>query len=207
MEIKDQRTKSLLWLLIILLVGLLSGATGYLLATTESTAQREDLQNQINNLQKQINDVNDTTSTTTSSTDDETADWKTYTNEEYGFSFKYPKDWVKTNTNEGLVQLYNADTEAGRELLESETKIVVYVKATSTVGDLTTYVTNNDGNINSTSNVTVGGKSGKKFIVKPELGTKTTAVYVLNDSTYYEIICMENSENFDNILSSFQFTN
>jgi hypothetical protein len=24
---------------------------------------------------------------------DETADWKTYTNEEYGFEFKYPKDW------------------------------------------------------------------------------------------------------------------
>jgi len=26
----------------------------------------------------------------------ETADWKTYKNEQYGFEFKYPKDWVNT---------------------------------------------------------------------------------------------------------------
>ena len=29
---------------------------------------------------------------------DETADWKTYTNDTYGFSFKYPKDWENTKT-------------------------------------------------------------------------------------------------------------
>jgi len=27
-------------------------------------------------------------------TQDETADWKTYRNEDYGFAMKYPKDWV-----------------------------------------------------------------------------------------------------------------
>jgi hypothetical protein len=30
----------------------------------------------------------------TNSSLDETADWKTYTNDVWGFSFKYPKDWV-----------------------------------------------------------------------------------------------------------------
>ncbi|OQA52139.1 MAG: hypothetical protein BWY43_00625 [candidate division WS2 bacterium ADurb.Bin280] len=33
------------------------------------------------------------TTATTSATADETASWKTYTNEEYGFSFKYPGDY------------------------------------------------------------------------------------------------------------------
>jgi len=32
-------------------------------------------------------------SETSATTTDETADWQTYTNEEYGFSFKYPADW------------------------------------------------------------------------------------------------------------------
>ena len=35
---------------------------------------------------------------------DETASWKTYTNEEYGFSFKYPGDWTITNDNPGGTQ-------------------------------------------------------------------------------------------------------
>ena len=29
---------------------------------------------------------------------DETADWKTYTNEQYGFEFKYPSDWQFENS-------------------------------------------------------------------------------------------------------------
>ena len=39
---------------------------------------------------------------TTTTTKDETADWKTYTNEKYGYSLKYPKDWeYKENMHEG----------------------------------------------------------------------------------------------------------
>jgi hypothetical protein len=35
-----------------------------------------------------------TTTTTTSTAEIDTSDWKTYQNEEYGFEFKYPKDWI-----------------------------------------------------------------------------------------------------------------
>lgn len=32
---------------------------------------------------------------------DETANWKTYKNEKYGFEFKYPKDWTVNDTSKG----------------------------------------------------------------------------------------------------------
>ena len=43
---------------------------------------------------------------------DETADWKTYTNIKYGFEFKYPNDWILTDTSNGLdIHLTNYKTE------------------------------------------------------------------------------------------------
>jgi len=36
-----------------------------------------------------------------SATADETANWKTYTNDKYGFSFKYPNTWTITNDKPG----------------------------------------------------------------------------------------------------------
>lgn len=39
------------------------------------------------------------TTTTATATTDATADWKTYTNDNYGFSFKYPEDWTKNEVN------------------------------------------------------------------------------------------------------------
>lgn len=44
--------------------------------------------------------VSATTSASTTVSTTSTADWKTYANSEYGFSFKYPKDWVETLTDE-----------------------------------------------------------------------------------------------------------
>lgn len=39
--------------------------------------------------------------TATATTTDATADWQTYANATYGFSFKYPKDWSVTNKTGG----------------------------------------------------------------------------------------------------------
>src|SRR3989344_4344489 len=40
-------------------------------------------------------------------TTDPTADWKTYTNEQYGFEFKYPPDWELLNKNGGISLVKN----------------------------------------------------------------------------------------------------
>jgi len=42
-----------------------------------------------------------TTATTGTTITDATADWQTYTNSTYNFSFKYPKDWTVTNKTGG----------------------------------------------------------------------------------------------------------
>lgn len=47
-----------------------------------------ELNNKIDNLQTQIDQLNAQAEEST----DETADWKTYTNDYYSFSFKYPED-------------------------------------------------------------------------------------------------------------------
>lgn len=51
--------------------------------------------------------------TTTATTTDETANWKTYTNDEYGFSFKYPGDWTITNNNPGRTGSVNYNLTIG----------------------------------------------------------------------------------------------
>jgi hypothetical protein len=47
----------------------------------------------------------------TTSATDETADWKTYTNEEYGFSFKYPGDLIKTNSKQSSIISLNKSSD------------------------------------------------------------------------------------------------
>jgi hypothetical protein len=181
---------------------ILAGA-GYYFLTQKFQDQKNDLQSQITTLQNQIKTAQEAL---TSETD--TSDWKTYTNETYGFSMKYPSDWTKkTNTGEGLVQIYsNYSDDQGKDLAPNQTKTVVYAEPSSAITDLQNYVTTNNGKINSVSDITVGNLSGKKYIVTPEVGTKATVVYVLKGNTYFEIICMENSDQFDTILSTFQFT-
>ena len=40
---------------------------------------------------------------------DKTADWKIYRNEEYGFEFKYPANWVISDEYSGLVNIISPE--------------------------------------------------------------------------------------------------
>lgn len=88
-------------LLILLSIVISSGAT-YLFVDNESSKEEQNLQSQINDLEKQLTILKN------SSTTDETADWKTYTNTVYGFSIKYPNDW---KINSSMIDKFSSAEE------------------------------------------------------------------------------------------------
>lgn len=79
--------------------GLVGGGTYYYL-NDKATKDKNTLQSQINDLNKKVADAEKSladaeaaaTATTTTATD-ETANWKTYTNDKYGYSIKFPTDF------------------------------------------------------------------------------------------------------------------
>lgn len=85
------------WIVIItiILTTVVVVCASYYYLNNKAESEKANLQRQIDELNDQISDLQSQSSTTTSDetvADDEKADWETYTNEEYGFSFQYPND-------------------------------------------------------------------------------------------------------------------
>ncbi len=55
---------------------------------------------------------------TATSSVDATANWKTYTNDTYGFSFKYPSDWVERGKSEHGIRFNGPENEVVRKQIE-----------------------------------------------------------------------------------------
>lgn len=101
------------WIVIITIIITAAAAVGgaYYYLNNKAEGEKEDLQNQIDELNDQIldlqsqsskaDDFSETTTYDESIIEDETADWETYTNDEYGFSFKYPSDLKLVTQNAG----------------------------------------------------------------------------------------------------------
>ncbi|PIZ71384.1 MAG: hypothetical protein COY09_00825 [Candidatus Portnoybacteria bacterium CG_4_10_14_0_2_um_filter_39_11] len=83
------KPKSNLWLIatIVLAVVLVVGSIVFAWQKSASNKVKSDLQSQINTLRNQVQQL------TKIIPADETADWKTYTNEQFNFEMKYPKEW------------------------------------------------------------------------------------------------------------------
>ncbi len=97
--------KTGLIILILAAVIVIAGGLWYALAGTDENTNNENNTNTVANENANTNvntntaantnaetNSNTNTATNTNSSVD-TSDWLTYTNEEYGFSFKYPQDW------------------------------------------------------------------------------------------------------------------
>jgi type II secretory pathway pseudopilin PulG len=84
-------SKSGVIVLSIILTAVIAISGTYAYMQNKANREKTDLETQLATLQSS---ATATTSATIPTTADKTADWKTYTNEEYGFSFKYPEDWV-----------------------------------------------------------------------------------------------------------------
>jgi len=89
------KTLSVLLTVIIIIV---LGGVGYYFLNQNFKDQKADLEKQITDLQAQIKTAQDALTSTLTA---DTSDWKTYSSDKYGFSFKYPDDWMKTSCKQG----------------------------------------------------------------------------------------------------------
>ncbi len=82
----------------ILIVAVLAAIVGGISYWQYQEMQKEEFGGEINIPEKAV--------------EDETADWKTYRNEEYGFEFQYPEDWtIKENAFGSAVSMFNLVVE------------------------------------------------------------------------------------------------
>ena len=96
---------SIVFVIIVALATLIAGALGgyyYGISKSQSTTTTTEK-------------ITTTTKVGATTTATETADWKTYTNSTYGFSFKYPKDWQLkensgSNTDQAIVSVTSPET-------------------------------------------------------------------------------------------------
>ncbi|HOX41418.1 MAG TPA: hypothetical protein PK263_04440 [bacterium] len=87
---KPKKRKSWPWILIILVILAVIGAGAwYYTDAKNKTADEEATEETVETTEETSDNLEDIPTVV-----DETADWKTYTNTTYGFSFKYPSDYV-----------------------------------------------------------------------------------------------------------------
>lgn len=87
---------------IAVLVAIVFGGGAYAYVNNKAEKEKKDLSAQITELQSQVSSGTVATTTTPSSSTsatDETADWKLYSNSEFGFSVKYPSSYSAINAS------------------------------------------------------------------------------------------------------------
>jgi hypothetical protein len=116
-----------IWTILITVVAtaaIVGGGT-YYLANKSAEKDKSDLQAQIDDLDAKVSGTTVTSGETVTSgatVTDETAGWKTYTNTELGFSFKYPADWISVednsaNYNQARIAIVSPETNKSDNML------------------------------------------------------------------------------------------
>lgn len=150
-------------------------------------------------------------------TTDETANWKTYANTKYSYQFKYPTNW-SVGGNEEAVLLWNKP-ESGEGLdyhitMYPVSSIKNSVNITDPVG--TQMEVGDKIFEEKISDIVVDGHPAAKFKVDVLPGSQTDAIPAIlvkvksnSGFIYLKLISFDavDTQVFDQILSTFQFTN
>lgn len=181
------------------------------------TKQINELQKQKEGLEKEIKELKIT---------GETADWKTYRNEEYGYEMKYPEDWTIEEYPKGeifFLALPLVKEDPGVRPYTIKVKILENPEELSTDQWLTNKI--NDGTIvpiSEISDFTIDNINGKKFIEIEHIpgedeitGEPMVAefehesAYICRNNLVYNLAVLANLPpsylHFDQILSTFGF--
>ncbi len=225
------------WVAVVILVALISGGGVWWWQSNKAASEKTALQSQITSLQSQLSQQKATTTTPptpSTTTKDETADWKTYTNDTYGFSFRYPENLSVTSN-----QLRTKAEEANELSLTGDKKVYFSLhgplsktgcderigKASSL--DLKQYVNNiweankNDKNPNiqnktvgNINNITINNNDGYSFTLTKSYTDICGGYLLLNNETSINFL-EKNGDKYmietsgliaGQVLSTFQFT-
>lgn len=155
-------------------------------------------------------------------------DWKTYTNETYGFSFKHPKDLIVKSSESApydqyqMVYMGEKQRKSGRTQSSLSDGFIFYVsvRGKSTIEDEAEKTYNGakqncyeDSQLHDISNTTIDGKDAKTYYVTNCMGDYTEH-FVANNGQVFEITQIyvgdepeysEYKKTTEQILSTFTF--
>lgn len=152
-------------------------------------------------------------------TTDVTADWKTYTNDTYGFSFKYPSAWnITTDERSTSEPVYDVIFDTGNSKVYNAASRQMWINIyktsdaapTTLAQEKATIQDNVDRGFRSAtiSDLKIGGQDAVSYNYTDskdqEIGNLQYSV--IDSSTFYHLSFYNNAATASQILSTFQFT-
>ena len=140
---------------------------------------------------------------------DPTADWQIYTNEEYGYSIKYPPDWF-IEEKEDLTKIYNQDPNIYKFERTREISSGVFdYPIEDFIFDIDVIGVTPEPNLAQRNSVNIGGASGITGILTGGEGEKILMAHLVKSAETYNFYGRPADSNykdkFNLILSTFKF--
>ena len=223
-EPEIKKSNNWLWIAIGIVILLIIGALGYWMGSNKS----EELAPVVPVAESAVIEESPVVSTSpaTSSTADVTSSWKTYSNDTYGFNFKYPSDWqysentlipftvkvanqkvldgIGMEAPDGYYELavnsfpagYNFTDLSGSQTLSGSTDLVNFVRSMEGL------LPNENWTKVTQESKTIGGQNAIRFTGNGY----ETGWYLKLNSNIYSVKAVKSNSTIDQILSTFQFT-